>query len=94
MLSGEGKPRIGDDEPRVGPGDCVALPTDEDCAHQLSNDGDNPLRYPCLSTMEEPDVLRHPDSEKVGVFAGAASGGDSNERTYNGCHRIEDAVGY
>jgi uncharacterized cupin superfamily protein len=93
VLSGEGTLRLGDDRTSVGTGDYVALPPGESGAHQLINDGDEPLRYLCLSTMEEPEVIRYPDSEKVGVMAGSAPG-SNDARTYNAFHRVEDAVGY
>ena len=52
-----------------------------DIAHQLFNEGSEVLRYLVFSTMEEPDVVVYPDSKKVGVFAGAAPGGDKAART-------------
>ena len=53
----------------------------EEGSHQISNTSDEPLRYLCLSTMDEPDVLVYPDSGKIGVFAGSAPGGPKEKRT-------------
>ena len=65
----------------LAPGDYVACSVGEDGAHQMVNDGDEPLRYLALSTMEEPDITIYPESGKVGLFAGAAPGGPKAERT-------------
>ncbi|CAM4088120.1 cupin domain-containing protein [Corallococcus sp. ZKHCc1 1396] len=81
VLAGTGSLRIGPDVVPLRAGDYVALPPGAECAHQLLNDGAEPLRYLCFSTMEEPDVLVYPDSKKVGVMAGAAPGGDKAART-------------
>lgn len=43
--------------------------------------GENDLDYLMLSTMNEPDAILYPDSNKVGVMAGAAPGGNKAERT-------------
>lgn len=94
VLAGEGELRIGSETVKVRPGDYVALPPGEEYAHQLINTSDAPIEYLCISTMEQPDVVKYPDSEKIGVFAGAPPGGDSDERTYDAVHRVDDAVGY
>ena len=62
-------------------------------AHRLHNDGDDPLRYLALSTMRDPDVTVYPDSEKIGVYAGSAPGGES-ERDVSGYYRRDDDVDY
>lgn len=76
VLEGSGTLRLGreGEEVEVSRGDYVALPTGADGAHQLVNTGDSVLRYLCLSTVVEPDVLVYPDSGKVGVYAGESAG--------------------
>lgn len=94
ILSGEGTLRLGRNSVTVAEGDYVTLASGERHVHKLINDSDEPLRYLCLSTMEEPDLVMYPDSEKVGIFAGAAPGGDSDERTYEAYHKVDDSLDY
>jgi uncharacterized cupin superfamily protein len=93
VLAGSGTLRLDDEERPLSAGDYVALPASPAGAHRVRNDGEEPLRYLALSTMDDPDVTVYPDSEKVGVFAGAPPGGDG-ERDVSGFFRREDAVDY
>lgn len=93
ILSGEGTLRLGRNSVTVSAGDYVALPPGERHAHQLINDGDEDLRYLCMSTMEEPEVIMYPDSDKVGVLAGAPPGGEG-DRTYEAYHKQEESLDY
>ncbi|MEZ3145500.1 cupin domain-containing protein [Halobaculum sp. MBLA0143] len=93
VLAGHGGVRLPDETLSVSPGDYVALPAGPDHAHSVFNDGDEPLRYLVVSTMRDPDVTVYPDSEKVGVFAGAPPGGEG-ERTVHGYYRRDDEVDY
>lgn len=82
VLSGRGTLLIGDDSVPLHPGDYAALPVGERYSHKVRNDSsDEDLTFLCFSTMIHPDVVVYPDSEKVGVFAGAAPGGRVAERT-------------
>lgn len=83
VLEGSGALRIGAEEIEVSAGDYVALLAGEEGAHQLTNDSDAVLRYLCFSTMIAPDVMVYPDSNKVGIFGGAAPGGRKEERTFS-----------
>jgi len=94
VLAGTGTLRLDGDEHALEPGDYVALPADADGAHRMHNDGEEPLRYLLVSTMNEPDVMVYPDSEKVGVMAGRAPGGDRDGTDLNEYFRRADAVGY
>jgi len=81
ILEGEGRLRLGDDVHKVGDGDYIPLPVGAEHAHSLANAGEADLIYLCLSTMIEPDVVLYPDSDKVGVIAGSAPGGEASART-------------
>ncbi|WP_411965547.1 cupin domain-containing protein [Haloferax sp. YSMS24] len=72
----------------------VALPAGADYVRQVENDGDEPLRYLAISTMNHPDVTVYPDSDKVGVFCGSAPGGESSDRTLHGYFPRDATVGY
>jgi len=93
VLAGDAQIRLDGEKRDLTAGDYVALPADERGAHRVVNDGDAVLRYLALSTMRDPDVLVYPDSEKVGVFAGSAPGGEG-DREVSGFYRREDDVGY
>lgn len=67
-------------EHELEPGDYVALPAGEESAHEIEA-GEDGLRMLMFSTMEAPDITVYPDREMVGLYAGAAPGGDSDERT-------------
>lgn len=94
ILAGRGVLRLGDAEHVVEVGDYVALPPGPEHPHQLRNDGDEPLRYLCISTMLPTDVTVYPDSGKIGFFGGAAPGGPKGERFVDGFVRATDRVDY
>ncbi|WP_251328715.1 cupin domain-containing protein [Haloplanus pelagicus] len=93
VLAGAGQLRTADGVESLDAGDYVAFPTGAEGAHRVVNDGDDPLRYLALSTMNDPDLTVYPDSEKIGVYAGAAPGGD-DPRTVDGYYRRDDDVDY
>lgn len=94
VLAGEGTVRGPDGDREVRAGDYVALPTGEEGAHRVVNDGDDPLRYLALSTMDDPDVAIYPDTGKFGVFAGAPPGGTAERHEVSGYYRLGDDVDY
>jgi uncharacterized cupin superfamily protein len=96
VLEGSGTLRLGreDQEVAVSRGDYVALPTGAEGAHQLANTGNSVLRYLCLSSVLEPDVLVYPDSGKVGVYAGEAAGDLEEEEVFAEFLRGDVGVGY
>ena len=53
-------------------GDYVAFPVGEETAHQIINSSTGVLRYLCMSTMIEPELVKYPDTNKIGVVAGRA----------------------
>jgi uncharacterized cupin superfamily protein len=94
VLKGSGRLTIGDAEVPVSKGDYAHFGTGEDSAHGLVNDSDGPLVYLCFSTMDVPDVTVYPDSGKVGIFGGAAPGGDKGKRTFSKFLSMREEVGY
>jgi uncharacterized cupin superfamily protein len=83
VLSGHAKVRTPDGETEIGPGDYVSFPAGGD-AHQLVNDGAEPLVYLGLAAVLGPDIVEYPDSGKLAC------------RTAEGqrfMFRLKDAVG-
>lgn len=76
------------------PGDAFAGPPGPEGAHALLNTGDRPLEVFALSTMEEPEVVEYPDSDKLYVMVGSAPGGDPGERAVDALFRRSDTVSY
>jgi uncharacterized cupin superfamily protein len=75
ILAGEATLRIGPDTVAVGPGDYIALPPRPDLPHQLIA-GAERLRYLCISTKLEPEVVVYPDSKKVRAIAARGTPGE------------------
>lgn len=69
VLSGTGELRIGDARIDVAAGDYVTFPVGPNSAHQSKATGGEPLRYLCFSTLDSPEALGYPDSNKVAVIA-------------------------
>lgn len=71
VLRGSGIARIGDARVPVREGDWVAFPVGAEHAHQMINDGTEPLVYLCVSaSVQKVDVVGYPDSNKVAATAG------------------------
>jgi uncharacterized cupin superfamily protein len=68
VLGGHGTLRIGSDRLPLREGDYVALPPGPDTAHQVTNTGQDLLRYLLIETRRGPDVAVYPDSGKVGLL--------------------------
>ncbi|TXD34411.1 cupin domain-containing protein [Lujinxingia vulgaris] len=94
ILSGSGEVRHGESRYPVGAGHFVAFPAGVEHAHQVINTGTEVLRYLVVSTMNAPDVMLYPDSDKIGVMGGEAPGGDASKRTLNVFLPLSAEVGY
>lgn len=69
VLSGSAKVRTPDGETPVGPSDFVLFPPGGP-AHQLINDGPEPLVYLAMSVSLGVDVVEYPESNKVAAAVG------------------------
>ena len=77
VLEGRGALRLGKETVAVRAGDYIAFPPGPDSAHTLTNDGDAPLRYLCLSGPASPatmNIVVYPDSKKISFAAGVEPG--------------------
>ena len=74
VVSGRGKVRTPEGLTEIGPGDHVSFPPGGP-AHQLVNDGTEPLVYVGMSAMAGFDLVDYPDSGKVGLRVGTPPGG-------------------
>ncbi len=64
VVSGRAKVRTPEGQHEIGPGDWVMFPPATG-AHQLINDGNEPLVYLALSSGTGVDIVEYPDSGKV-----------------------------
>lgn len=69
VVSGTAKVRTPDGLSPIGPGDFVSFPPGE-AAHQLINDGTEPLVYLGISAPKGMDIVEYPDSSKVASVVG------------------------
>lgn len=71
VIRGKGIARIGDKRVPVGEGDFIAFPVGPEHAHQMINEGTEPLVYLCVSAIaQKVDVVGYPDSKKLAATAG------------------------
>lgn len=95
MLAGEGVLRLHDKEYLLSSGDLISIPPGLEYAHQLINVSETEeLTYLSISTMEEPDVLFFPESNKISVIAGVPPGGDPKKATLNFTTSLDSEVDY
>ncbi len=81
ILAGSGRLRLGEEAyPLRAGGVAVCPPGRARTAHQIVNDSDAELRCLAIRAMQERDVMQCADSGELGVFAGAALGGDAGAR--------------
>ena len=74
VISGHAKVRTPDGETEIGPGDYVSFPAGGP-AHQLVNDGTEPLVYVGMSAVSGFDMVEYPDSGKVACSIGSFPSG-------------------
>ena len=69
VISGRGKVRTPEGMSDIGPGDFVSFPPGGP-AHQVVNDGTEPLVYVGIAAGAGVDVVEYPDSDKVACSVG------------------------
>jgi uncharacterized cupin superfamily protein len=74
VVSGRGKVRTPEGQEPIGPGDFVSFPAGGP-AHQILNDGAEPLVYVGIAAVTGADIVEYPDSNKVACSVGAFPGG-------------------
>jgi uncharacterized cupin superfamily protein len=70
VVSGRAKVRTPEGLTEIGPGDFVSFPAGG-IAHQLVNNGTEPLVYLGMAAASGVDVVEYPDSNKVAAAVGA-----------------------
>ncbi len=94
ILEGVGTIEIRSEKLSLSAGDYVALPAGPEHVHQIFNNGEQPLKYLCFSTMHATDLVVYPDSNKIGIFAGSAPGGAKEERFIQGFFQLGRPLSY
>jgi uncharacterized cupin superfamily protein len=74
VIAGAAKVRTPDGLTPIGPGDFVSFEAGGP-AHQLINDGNEPLVYIALSASQGMDIVEYPDSGKIGASIGFPGAG-------------------
>jgi uncharacterized cupin superfamily protein len=74
VVSGSAKVRTPEGETPIGPGDYISFLAGAG-AHQLINDGTEPLVYLGMSASKGVDVVEYPDSNKVAAAVGVPPDG-------------------
>ncbi len=70
VIAGTGEYRFGDTTYPVGPGCVLSAPRGgPEYAHQLTNTGNEPLRYLSISSKADADVCEYPDSDKFQLMS-------------------------
>jgi len=94
VLSGTGKVRLPEGTFPIKAGDLICCPPGPDSAHQITNDGREPLKYLALSTTQDPEVVEYPDSGKYGVTVGRKPGAPPQDSTFRVLAFRKDGVDY
>lgn len=95
ILAGQGQIRLHDKEYLLTAGDLISIPPGPEYAHQIINiSEEEDLTYLAISTMEEPDIIVFPDTNKISVVAGSPPGGDAESRSLHFTTSLESAMGY
>jgi uncharacterized cupin superfamily protein len=77
VLSGRAAVRTPEGTEEVGPQQVVFFPTGPEGAHEIRNDGGEPLRVLMWSSVVHPAVTVYPDSDKYGIWTGGDRSDDA-----------------
>lgn len=69
VLRGRPTLRTPDGERELEEGEVVLFPRGPDGAHQVKNEGSEPVRLVFVSTRPSPDAVEYPDSRQLSVMA-------------------------
>lgn len=94
VLEGSGTLRMNNEMILIKQGDYITFPVGKNYAHQIINTSDELLILLCVSTMNHPDIVEYPDSNKIGVTAGVAPGGETKKILLKARYRKQDEVDY
>jgi uncharacterized cupin superfamily protein len=90
VLGGAPTLRAPEGERELSPGDVAVFRRGSAGAHQLLNRSPRTARVLILSTMIEPEISRYPDSDKVGLFVGAAPGAPTPDGGLRAFYRLDE----
>jgi uncharacterized cupin superfamily protein len=93
VVSGTPTVRTPDGERELRPGDVTVFIRGAAGAHQVINRSAEPCRFLIVSTMVHPEIAEFPDTGKIGVFAGKATGA-AGEFTLVGFLRGDARMGF
>lgn len=95
ILKGNGTYHQGSQSWPVREGDIIAAPAgDDETAHQIENTSSSELRYLCVSTKHDPDVVEYPDSGKFAVASMVPLGESVFKARIAFIGRKEDSLDY
>jgi uncharacterized cupin superfamily protein len=86
VIEGRGTLRVAGEMLDIAAGDVVFVPPGPEYPHQIINTSQAPLKYLSISTMERPEIVEYPDSDKYL----ATSGPSGTDRFARMSTRAED----
>jgi uncharacterized cupin superfamily protein len=90
VLEGEGTLRVAGQMLALRAGDVVFIPPGPGYPHQIINTSDAPLKYLSISTLDNPEVVVYPDSDKYLLLALH----DAGAHRLRAIHRANDDLDY
>ncbi len=90
VLEGEGTLRVAGERLALRVGDIAFIPPGPDYPHQIINTSSAPLKYLSISTLDSPEVVLYPDSDKYLAMARD----DTGTRHFGAMHRASDDLDY